>query len=167
MVNAPPLLELPFNYPRQSQTSYRKNSLSFNLSKSCTDSLRELSEQSDTNLSITLLAASNTLLYRYTHQEDILVASPVTSLGFSITGKLLTNPPNTIIIRTDLSGIPAFWSYLNVSTRWQGLLMQIKICLLNCWQKDCLPSGARNSLTYPRLVIPSGTLLIQKQKTIN
>lgn len=111
-VNAPPLLELPFNYPRQSQTSYRKNSLSFNLSKSCTDSLRELSEQSDTNLSITLLAAYNTLLYRYTHQEDILVASPVTSLGFSITGKLLTNPPNTIIIRTDLSGNPRFLELL-------------------------------------------------------
>jgi len=57
---------------------------------------------------MTLLAAFNTLLYRYTGQEDI-VGSPIANRNRSETEGLI-GFVNTLVLRTDLSRVPVLGS---------------------------------------------------------
>lgn len=57
---------------------------------------------------MTLLAAFNTLLYRYTGQEDILVGSPIANRNQSEIEGLIGFFVNTLVLRTDLSSDPSF-----------------------------------------------------------
>src|SRR5207248_3348555 len=72
---APAILELPTDRPRPSLPTYRGRVQSFALSKSLTNALRSLSSREASTLYMTLTAAFNTLLYRYTGQEDILIGT--------------------------------------------------------------------------------------------
>jgi len=86
------VLELPTDRPRSHVQTGTKHS--FALSPSLSHALRSLSQQEGVTLFMTLLAAFNTLLYRYTGQEDILVGSPIANrnrsetelIGFFVTG---------------------------------------------------------------------------------
>ena len=57
---------------------------------------------------MTLLAAFQTLLFRYTGQEDIVVGSPVAGRHWIDTEALIGVFVNTLVLRTDLSGSPTF-----------------------------------------------------------
>ena len=57
---------------------------------------------------MTLLAAFNTLLYRYTGQEDLLVGSPIAGRNREETEGILGNFVNMLVLRNDLSGNPSF-----------------------------------------------------------
>ena len=71
-----PFLDLPVDFPRSSATSNRINHVFFSLSDSCWDALKQLNDQPDVDLFTILLAAYNTLLFRYTKQEDIIIGFP-------------------------------------------------------------------------------------------
>jgi amino acid adenylation domain-containing protein len=105
---APPLLELPTDYPRPPQPSYRGAQLTLTISQSLTKALKRLSQQTGTTLFITLLAAFNTLLYRYTQQDDIVVGSPIANRNRMELEGLIGFFANTLALRTDLSGNPSF-----------------------------------------------------------
>ena len=108
LAGAPPLLELPTDRPRPPQVSYRGAHLYFKLSKSLTDALKQLSQQTRASLFMTLLAAFNTLLYRYTQQEDIVVGLPIANRTRPELQGLIGFFANTLALRTDLSGSPSF-----------------------------------------------------------
>ena len=108
LLNAPPLLELPTDHPRQSQTSYKADHLTFSLSNSCVDALIKLSLQYNATLSMILLAAFNTLLSRYSNQKDIVIGYQTPVLNKSETEKLIKGRTKIIILRSDLSGNPSF-----------------------------------------------------------
>jgi amino acid adenylation domain-containing protein len=55
-----------------------------------------------------LMAAFNALLCRYTGQEDLLVGTPIANRSFVDTEGLIGLIANTLVLRTDLSGDPAF-----------------------------------------------------------
>ena len=57
---------------------------------------------------MTLLAAFQALLYRYTGQEDIVVGSPIANRNRSEIEGLIGFFVNTLVLRTDLSGTPTF-----------------------------------------------------------
>jgi amino acid adenylation domain-containing protein len=57
---------------------------------------------------MTLLAAFQLLLSRYTGQTDVLVGTPVANRGIAEIEPLIGNFVNTLVIRTDLSGNPFF-----------------------------------------------------------
>jgi aspartate racemase len=57
---------------------------------------------------MTLLAAFQTLLYRYTGQEDVLVGSPISGRNWPEVEGLIGCFLNTLALRTDLSGNPRF-----------------------------------------------------------
>lgn len=103
-----PVLELPSDRPRPPiQTSSGKRQ-AFQLSASLTQALKTLSQQQGVTLFMTLLAAFQTLLYRYTGQEDILVGSPIANRNRSEIEGLIGFFVNTLVLRTDLSGNPSF-----------------------------------------------------------
>jgi hypothetical protein len=103
-----PTLDLPTDYPRPAANSYQGATLSFHLSLELTQALHALSRQHGATLYMTLLAAFNALLYRYTGQADVVVGTPLATPergeSDAPTGSLI----NTLAVRTDVSGNPDF-----------------------------------------------------------
>ena len=61
---------------------------------------------------MTLLAAFQTLLYRYSNQTDILVGTPIANRNHAEIEPLIGFFVNTLVLRTDLSGNPSFGELL-------------------------------------------------------
>ena len=62
---------------------------------------------------MTLLAAFQVLLYRYTGEEDIVVGSPIANRVRPELEPLIGFLVNTLVLRTDLSGNPTFRELLS------------------------------------------------------
>ena len=112
LADAKPLLELPTDRPRPAVQTYRGARQSFILSKNTSDRLKQLCRQSGVTLYMSLLAAFQTLLYRYSRQEDILVGSPIAGRNRAEIEDLIGFFVNTLVLRTDLSGNPSFQELL-------------------------------------------------------
>ncbi|MEH1938080.1 MAG: amino acid adenylation domain-containing protein [Nostoc sp.] len=113
LANAPALLSLPTDRPRPSVQTFAGAYHKFALSVELTDRLTKLSQEQGVTLFMTLLAAFDTLLYRYTGQEDILVGSPIANRDRSEIEELIGFFVNTLVIRTDLAGNPSFSELLS------------------------------------------------------
>src|SRR5918911_5499780 len=72
-----PVLHLPTDRPRPPIQSLRGATRPFSLSQALSDSLDALSRREGVTLFMTLLAAFQTLLYRYTGQTDVVTGSPI------------------------------------------------------------------------------------------
>ena len=105
---APPVLELPSDRPRPPVESFEGATAPFVLSKELPDSIEELSRQEGLTLFMTLLAAFDTLLLRYSGQSDVVVGSPIANRNRSEIEGLIGFFVNTLALRTDLSGNPTF-----------------------------------------------------------
>ncbi|BAZ09555.1 amino acid adenylation domain-containing protein [Calothrix sp. NIES-4071] len=106
--DAPALLSLPTDRPRPAVQTFAGAYEEFALSSELTSGLTELSQQQGVTLFMTLLAAFDTLLYRYTKQEDILVGSPIANRNHSEIEGLIGFFVNTLVMRTNLAGNPSF-----------------------------------------------------------
>ncbi len=103
-----PVLELPTDRPRPAVQTFRGARHSLVLPQSLSEGLKVLSRQEGVTLFMTLLAAFNTLLYRYTGQDDIIVGAPIANRNRSEIEGLIGFFTNTLVLRTDLSGNPTF-----------------------------------------------------------
>ena len=105
-------LELPTDRPRPRIQTYRGAVESLGLPAALREPLQELGQHEDATLFMTLLAAFQTLLYRYTGQEEILVGSPVAGRNLTETEDVIGLFINTLVMRGDLSGNPTFREFL-------------------------------------------------------
>ena len=103
-----PALNLPTDFPRPSMQTFRGARKSFPLSKQLTEALKTLSRREGVTLFMTLLAAFQILLRRYTGQEDIVVGSTVAGRNRPEIEGLIGFFINVLILRADLSGNPTF-----------------------------------------------------------
>ena len=101
-----PILQLPIDYPRRSTQTDRFDRQTIELSQPLTVAIEALSQQEGVTLLVTLLATFQTLLYRYTDREDIIVGTTASSSTDGIDAR------NQLAIRTDLSGNPTFQELL-------------------------------------------------------
>jgi surfactin family lipopeptide synthetase A len=108
-----PVLQLPTDRPPAGAETFRGAMQQFALSSQLSEALRSLSRQQGVTLFMTLLAALDTLLCRYSGQEDILVGSITAGRNTPGTEKLLGFFLNTVVLRTDLSGDPTFRELLD------------------------------------------------------
>ncbi|MBD2559795.1 MULTISPECIES: non-ribosomal peptide synthetase [Nostoc] len=108
LANAPALLSLPTDRPRPAVQTFQGASQSFVLSVELIAALNLLSQEAGVTLFMTLLAAFDTLLYRYTGTEDILVGSPIANRNRSELAGLIGFFVNTLVFRADISGNPSF-----------------------------------------------------------
>ncbi len=102
-----PMLNLPTN-PRKGVQSYRGATQNISLSPSLSAELENLSKQANATLFMTLLAAFQVLLCRYTGQEDIVVGSAIANRNRAELEPLIGFFVNSLVLRTDLSGNPTF-----------------------------------------------------------
>nr|QEO74317.1 AMP-dependent synthetase and ligase [uncultured bacterium] len=105
---APPVLALPTDRPRPPVRSSRGAHETFELPGELLRRLRELSRREDVTLFMTLLAAFETLLSRYTGETDLVVGTPIANRNRAETEPLIGFFVNTLALRTDLSGDPTF-----------------------------------------------------------
>ena len=109
---APPVLELPADRPRPSVMSHRGNKREFRFDSTLAEDLRQLCRQERTSLFTIFAAALNTLLYRYTGQDDILIGIPIADRDRPELQSLIGFMIDTHVLRTDLSGDPTFQELL-------------------------------------------------------
>jgi amino acid adenylation domain-containing protein len=124
-----PILELPTNYPRPAIQSNNGATKAFQLSKSLTEKLKDLSQQEGVTLFMNLLAAFKVLLYRYTQQEDIIVGTPIANRNRSEIESLIGFFVNTLVLRTNLGNNPTF----------RELLQQVRQVTLGAYTHQDLP----------------------------
>ena len=101
-------LELPTDRARPPLQSYRGDIHHFELQPELGAALRELSREMGMTLYMTLLAAFQVLLYRYSRQEEVVLGTAVSNRHSSDLEHLLGPFVNTLVLRGDLSGNPSF-----------------------------------------------------------
>ncbi len=112
LAGAPTRLNLLTDRVRPAVQTFRGASRQLELSPELTQGLKALSLREKASLFITLLAAFQVLLFRYTGQEDILVGSPIAGRNRGEVEGLIGFFVNTLALRTDLSGNPTFLEVL-------------------------------------------------------
>ena len=103
-----PVLELPSDRPRPSVQTFRGAREPIELPTSITESLKELGRQEGATLFVILMAAFNTLLHRYTSQDDIIIGFPIANRNHAEIQNAIGFFVNTLPLRTDLSRNPTF-----------------------------------------------------------
>ncbi|HEX6289379.1 MAG TPA: amino acid adenylation domain-containing protein [Herpetosiphonaceae bacterium] len=99
-----PVLQLPTDRPRPAVQTFRGALEKQTLPPSLAAALNALSSDAGTTLFMTLLAAFDVLLYRYTHQTDLPVGSPIAGRRQTETEALIGFFVNTLVLRTHLRG---------------------------------------------------------------
>ena len=86
--------------------------MSFTISKELTAALSEVGRGERATIFMTLLAAFQTLLFRYAGQEEFLVGVPVAGRNKEEVKSTIGLFVNTVVIRANLSGSPSFTELL-------------------------------------------------------
>ncbi len=101
-------LELPTDRPRPVKRALRGGTRLFSLPLALTEALESLGRREGSWLFMTLLASFQTLLQRYTGQNDVAVGAPVVDRPRRELQKMIGDFVNLVVLRTDLSGDPTF-----------------------------------------------------------
>jgi len=124
-----PVLKLPTDRPRPAAQTFRGATTSRHLPLRLAMRLKSFSRAEDATLFMTLLAAFQALLYRYSGQEDLCVGSPIANRTRAEVEGLIGFFVNTLVLRADLSGEPSF----------RELLRRIKAATLEAYANQDLP----------------------------
>jgi len=127
--DAPPLLELPTDFPRPAQQSSVGEILPVRVDAALTQALRELGQRHGATLFMTMLAAFKLLLYRYSGMRDIVLGTPVDMRNRSELRRLIGFFLNTVALRTRL----------DPSMDFPALLGTVKQACLSAFQHQDLP----------------------------
>jgi amino acid adenylation domain-containing protein len=112
LADAPALLQLPTDRPRPTQQSFRGSLVRGEIEATLTQRLRELSRRQGATLYMTLLAAFQILLHRYSGQDDIVVGSPIANRNRAELEPLIGFFVNTLALRSNLADNPSFLELL-------------------------------------------------------
>lgn len=103
-----PVLQLPTVRLRTEVKTNSGASQSFLIPSNLAQAIQALSHQEGVSLFMTLLAAFQVLLLRYTNQEDIVIGTDIANRNRAETESLIGFFMNLLVLRTDLSGNPSF-----------------------------------------------------------
>jgi amino acid adenylation domain-containing protein len=109
---APAALDLPTDRPRPPVQTFEGAVATRTLPSELTDRLRAFSRRHGVTLYMTVLAALQTLLYRYTGQRDICVGTPIAARARAETEPLVGFFVNTLVMRATLDGTVPFANLL-------------------------------------------------------
>jgi amino acid adenylation domain-containing protein/non-ribosomal peptide synthase protein (TIGR01720 family) len=127
-------LEPPTDRPRPAVPRYASARQSFRIERHVVNQLRDLGQQEEATLFMTLLAAFQVLLGRYGGQDDVVVGTPIANRVRVELEDLVGIFVNTLAMRTDLSGDPSF----------RTLLRRVR--------QGCLDAYAHQDLPFEKLV---------------
>ncbi|HEX2081440.1 MAG TPA: amino acid adenylation domain-containing protein, partial [Longimicrobium sp.] len=108
LAGVPELLELPADHPRPAVQTYRGGRARLDLAPALAARLQALARREGASLYMVLLGAFQVLLSRSGAGADVVVGSPVSGRTRRETEEVVGFFANTLAMRTDLSGDPAF-----------------------------------------------------------
>ncbi|TYR81430.1 amino acid adenylation domain-containing protein [Priestia megaterium] len=129
LANLPDQLELPTDYPRPAESSYRGETLEFQMNPDLHHRLLNLARDNGVSLFMVLQAGFSALLTRLGAGDDIPIGSPIAGRGDDALGDLVGLFVNTLVLRTDTSGNPSF----------RELLKRVRSVNLNAYEHQDLP----------------------------
>ncbi len=129
MANAPPVLELPIDWPRRAVQSSKGSVEAVVISNELTTRLKLLGQRESASLFMTLLAAFQVLLFRCSGQSDVVVGSAVSGRKLLELESVVGLFVNALPLRIDLSGNPPF----------QRVLSQVREMVLEAHQNQDIP----------------------------
>jgi aspartate racemase len=109
----PDPLELPLDRPRPVVQTFNGAVETLYMGRDIVDAIKELGQNRNTSIFMTLLAAFYVLLYRYSGQDDICIGSPVSNRNRTEIEGLIGLFVNTLALRADLSGGLTFLELLD------------------------------------------------------
>ncbi|MEE8584749.1 MAG: amino acid adenylation domain-containing protein [Acidobacteriota bacterium] len=124
-----PTLKLPTDRPRPAEQSSAGAKKSFAWPADLARRLKALGRSQDSTLFMTLLAAFQSLLHRYSGQTDISLGTPIANRTRVETEGLIGFFVNTLVLRADLSGRPSF----------RQLLTQVRETALDAYAHQDVP----------------------------
>jgi amino acid adenylation domain-containing protein len=130
----PPPLDLPADRPRPPVMGYAGGRRQFQVPAAARKALGEVSRREGATLFMTLLAAFDVLLQRYTGQSDLVVGTPMTNRTRAETEGLIGFFLNTLVLRTQLADDLTF------------------VELLGRVRDACLGAYAHQDMPFERLV---------------
>jgi len=129
LAGAPKMLELPTDYLRPVTLSEQGVSYNFDFKEGLADKIRESARTTKTTPFMIMLAAYQVRLWRYTGQDDIVVATPIAGRNRPELEDIIGCFINTLALRTNLSGDPTV----------AELLDQVRITTLEAYAYQDLP----------------------------
>ena len=129
LANIPPVLELPTDHPRPALKTANGSSKNFLLPTDLSGKIIRLSRQEGVTPYMFLLAAFQTLLFRYSGQEDICIGTAIANRTRPQIEGLIGFFVNSLVMRVDLSGSPSF----------RNLLKQVRETALGAYAHQDLP----------------------------
>ncbi|MBW8683317.1 non-ribosomal peptide synthase/polyketide synthase [Chitinophaga rhizophila] len=122
-------LSFPTDYTRPAIQSTKGNTIYYRLDTKLSKALRQLAQQEEATLYMTMLAAFKVLLYQYTGQSDICVGSAVAGRKQPELKSLIGFFVNTLAMRTEVRhGMP-----------FTTLLQQVKATVLEAYNQQDIP----------------------------
>ncbi|WP_165839887.1 non-ribosomal peptide synthetase, partial [Mycobacterium montefiorense] len=108
-----PVLELPLDHPRPSETNFDGHTVTIRLDVEQTSRLRDLAKAHHTTLFTPLFAAYTVLLHKYSGQEDLIVGIPVANRMHADVQSIAGMFVNMVPLRTRPAPGVAFADYLH------------------------------------------------------
>lgn len=127
--NLPPPLALPYDKPRPALQSGRGRRLGFRLDPALSADLRQLARGRQCSLFALLLAAFDTLLFRFSGDRDICVGATISNRGRPELQNLIGLFVNNLVLRADIEPDMAFTE----------LLEQVKLVTLEAFEHQDVP----------------------------
>lgn len=109
----PDQLELPTDYQRPVETSYRGETIDFHVNPELHKRLLELARKNGVSLFMVLQSGLAALLTRLGAGTDIPIGSPIAGRSDDALGDIVGLFVNTLVLRTDTSGDPSFSELLS------------------------------------------------------
>jgi acyl carrier protein len=124
-------LDLPTDRPRAAVPSFTANGakLPLHIPRPLTDALLALSKQEGATLFMTLLAAFQVLLHRYTGQPNILVGSPHANRNRDELETMIGFCNNMLVLHGEMTGDPTF----------RELIQQVRSTTLQAYEHQEIP----------------------------
>ncbi|MBL6449152.1 amino acid adenylation domain-containing protein [Fulvivirga sp. 29W222] len=107
-----PLLNFETDYPRPEIRKTEGDIVSFTLDKPLVDGINELCKQEEVSLFIFCMAVVNSLFYRYTGQEDIVIGTPISGRDHQDLENQIGFYINNLALRTQFSKEDTFKALL-------------------------------------------------------
>ncbi|PNK02252.1 non-ribosomal peptide synthetase [Cylindrospermopsis raciborskii S07] len=123
-----PTLQFPLDFPRPRLQTFRGGLIKFEISKETTNRIRNFIVKEGATLFMFLMAVFQTLLSRYTGQEDIAVGTSIANRP-SDSENLIGFFVNMLVIRTNLADEPNF----------NSLLKTVKKTILSAFEHKEIP----------------------------
>ncbi|MFC5743983.1 amino acid adenylation domain-containing protein, partial [Dyella tabacisoli] len=129
LADSPSLLTLPTDWPRPALPSHRGAMVSFAVPAALVSGLQALSRQTQSTLFMTLSAAFNVLLARYSGQSDICIGTPIANRNRTDIESLIGFFVNTLVLRTQV----------DLALDFNGLLQQMRQHTLDAYAHQDVP----------------------------